>query len=59
MENLPADIEQKIEQLPIYRLDDTENLMKVIQSNLFFDIFAFYKNNYMLNQKYIKECHYI
>ena len=47
MENLPADIEQKIEQLPIYRLDDTENLMKVIQSNLFFDIFTFYKNNYI------------
>lgn len=47
MENLPLNIEQKIESLPIISFDDTEHLYSIIWSEEFTDIFNFYKQNYL------------
>lgn len=47
MENLPTNIEEKIENLPKVSFDQTEELQKVIVSEDFTTIFNFYKQNYL------------
>lgn len=47
MENLPADIEQKIEQLPYLDFELNDEFQNLIFSDLFSDIFNFYKENYL------------
>lgn len=47
MENLPAHIEQKIENLPIVPFDESEDFQKILFCADFNDIFSFYKENYL------------
>lgn len=47
MEQLPTDIEQKIENLPIIALDAGDEFQNLIFSQEFTDIFNFYKENYL------------
>ena len=47
MEELPIDIENKIEQLPIVDMNESEEFQKVILSETFNDVFDFYKTNYL------------
>ena len=47
MEQLPTDIEQKIENLPIIALDAGGEFQNLIFSQEFTDIFNFYKENYL------------
>lgn len=47
MEQLPTDIEQKIENLPIIALDAGDEFQNLIFSQEFTDIFNFYKKNYL------------
>lgn len=45
--DLPIEIEQKIAAIPFCSIDDTEELQQIIQSDIFSEIFNFYKNNYL------------
>ena len=47
MEQLPVEIEQKIENLPIIPFSASEDFQAVILSNEFTDIFEYYKQNYL------------
>lgn len=47
MESIPLDIEQKLENLPYVEFDVNEEFQSVITSDLFSDIFDFYKKNYL------------
>ena len=47
MEQLPKDIEQKIEKLPILALDAGDEFQNLIFSQDFTDIFNYYKDNYL------------
>jgi len=47
MEQLPADIEEKLERLPIIPFDGSQEFQEVIFSNDFNDIFDYYSKNYM------------
>lgn len=47
MEQLPLDIEEKLEKLPIIPFDGSEEFQSVILSNDFNDIFDYYSKNYM------------
>lgn len=47
MEQLPVEIEQKIEKLPILALDAGDEFQKLIFSKDFTDIFNYYKENYL------------
>ena len=47
MEQLPVDIEQKLEKLPIVPFDGSQEFQDVIFSSDFNDIFAYYSKNYM------------
>lgn len=47
MEQLPAEIEQKIENLPIIALDAGDEFQNLILSQEFTDIFNYYKENYL------------
>ena len=47
MESIPLDIEQKLENLPYVEFDVNEAFQSVITSDLFSDIFDFYKKNYL------------
>jgi hypothetical protein len=47
MESIPLEIEQKLENLPYVEFDVNEEFQSVITSDLFSDIFNFYKENYL------------
>lgn len=47
MESIPLEIEQKLENLPYVEFDVNEEFQSVITSDLFSDIFDFYKKNYL------------
>ena len=47
MEDLPLEIEEKIEQLPILPFEINEEFQELMFSDLFSDIFNFYKENYL------------
>lgn len=47
MEDLPLEIEEKIEQLPILPFEINEEFQELMFSDLFSDIFNFYKKNYL------------
>lgn len=47
MEQLPVDIEEKLERLPIVPFDGSEEFQNVIFSSDFNDIFDYYSKNYM------------
>ena len=47
MEQLPVDIEEKLERLPIVPFDGSEEFQNVIFSNDFNNIFDYYSKNYM------------
>ena len=47
MEQLPVDIEEKLERLPIVPFDGSEEFQNVIFSSDFNDIFDYYSENYM------------
>lgn len=47
METLPVEIEQKLEALPIIPFDINQEFQDLIFSELFTDIFNFYKQNYL------------
>ena len=47
MESIPLEIEQKLENLPYIEFDVNEEFQSVIASDLFSDIFDFYKKNYL------------
>lgn len=47
MESIPLEIEQKLENLPYVEFDVNEEFQSVIASDLFSDIFDFYKKNYL------------
>lgn len=47
MDSLPLDIEQKLEALPFLPFDINEEFQAMINSDLYSDIFTFYKNNYL------------
>ena len=47
MEQLPIDIEQKIEKLPILALNAGDEFQNLIFSQDFTDIFNYYKDNYL------------
>jgi len=47
MESIPLEIEQKLEDLPYVEFDVNEEFQSVITSDLFSDIFNFYKKNYL------------
>ena len=47
MPELPIEIEQKIEQLPILPPELNEELQTLLYSDTFSDIFSFYKKNYL------------
>ena len=47
MEQLPFDIAQKLENLPVVQFDITDEFQKIITSLDFTDIFNYYKENYL------------
>ena len=47
MEQLPVDIEEKLEKLPIIPFDGSQEFQEVIFSGDFNDIFDYYSKNYM------------
>lgn len=47
MEQLPVDIEEKLERLPIVPFDGSEEFQSIILSSDFNDIFDYYSKNYM------------
>ena len=47
MEQLPVDIEEKLEKLPIIPFDGSQEFQDVIFSNDFTDVFKYYSENYM------------
>lgn len=47
MNELPVEIEQKLEQLPYMEFDVNEEFQQLIMSDLFSDIFNYYKENYL------------
>lgn len=47
MENLPTEIEKKLEELPILPFEINEEFQNLISSDLFTEIFEYYKNNYL------------
>lgn len=47
MSELPVEIEQKLEQLPILPFDTSQEFQDLIFSDLFTDIFNYYKQNYL------------
>lgn len=47
MENIPLEIEQKLENLPIIPFDMSEDFQNIILSKDFTDIFEYYKDNYL------------
>ena len=47
MEQLPIDIEEKLERLPIVPFDGSEEFQNIIFSSDFNDIFDYYSKNYM------------
>ena len=47
MEQLPVDIEEKLEKLPIISFDGSQEFQEVIFSSDFNDIFDYYSKNYM------------
>lgn len=47
MESIPLEIEQKLENLPYVEFNVNEEFQSVITSDLFSDIFDFYKKNYL------------
>lgn len=47
MENIPLEIEQKLENLPVIPFDMSEDFQKILFSDNYSDIFNFYKTNYL------------
>lgn len=47
MENIPLEIEQKLENLPVIPFDMSEDFQKILFSENYNDIFNFYKTNYL------------
>ena len=47
MEQLPYDIEQKLEKLPVVSFDNPDELQKVIASQDFLDILTYYEDHFM------------
>lgn len=47
MENLPLEIEQKLENLPVIPFDGGEEFQTLIMSKDFTDIFEYYRDNYL------------
>lgn len=46
MQNIPADIEQKLDMLPIIPFDQSEDFQRLLMSPLFDDIFNYYMANF-------------
>jgi hypothetical protein len=46
MNQLPIEIEQKLDQLPIIPFDDNEEFQRLLSSDLFTDIFNYYSKNF-------------
>ena len=56
MEQLPYNIEQKLENLPVISFDNPDELQKIIASQDFLDILTYYEEHFM-PEEFKKQAH--